>query len=108
MAIVRDERLNQVKRDEPFDDDFRSRRRAWVEGRLDARHTGWETPKEAAIRFDEAVRAHAGMHDRLVICSHGMVITAWLVDHRWVQAGPEAGAFWAALAMPDVVEVDLD
>jgi len=107
-AILRDARFNEIHRHEPFDDDFRSRRRAWVEGNMDARHTGWETPQEAASRFDEAISAYAGRADRLVICSHGMVITAWLVHRGRVQAGSGAGAFWAALAFPDVVDVELD
>ncbi|MFL6132423.1 MAG: histidine phosphatase family protein, partial [Nocardioidaceae bacterium] len=63
--ILRDARFNEVHRHELFDDDFRSCRRAWVEGNMDARHTGWETPQEAASRYDEAIPAYAGQEDRL-------------------------------------------
>lgn len=45
--ITQDPRFDEVRRIEPFDDDFRARRRAWVEGHLDERHRGWETPLEA-------------------------------------------------------------
>jgi broad specificity phosphatase PhoE len=106
--ILRDERLDEVRRHEPFDDDFRSRRRAWVEGRLDDRHEGWEPPRAAAARFEEAVRAHGGPGASLVIGSHGMVITAWLVHRRRVRPGSEAAAFWESLAFPDLVELELD
>lgn len=106
-AILRDERFNEVRRDEPFDGDFRSRRRAWVEGKLDDRHTRWESPHEAASRFDEAVNDFVAQGSPLVIGSHGMIITAWLVHRARVQAGAEAGLFWGALSFPDVVEVDL-
>lgn len=53
-----DERFNEVRRPpEPIGGDVRPVRRAWVEGMLDERHVGWETPSEAAARFDAAVRA---------------------------------------------------
>lgn len=106
--MLRDARFNEVQRDEPFDDGFRSRRRAWVEGKPDGRHTGWETPLDAASRFDDAVRAFAERGAPLIIGSHGMIITAWLVHRARVRPGAEAGRFWAALAFPDLVEVDLD
>jgi broad specificity phosphatase PhoE len=105
--ILRDPRFDEVQRDEPFDDEFPSRRRAWVEGELDARHAGWETPWEAGVRFDEAVRSHAEQGP-LLVCSHGMVMTAWLVHRGVVQPGSTAGRFWDALAFPDLVEVDVD
>ena len=37
VPITQDARFDEV-RVEPFDDAFRARRRAWVEGRLDLRH----------------------------------------------------------------------
>jgi broad specificity phosphatase PhoE len=104
-AIARDARFGEVRRSEPYDVDFRTRRRAWVEGRLDERHAGWETPLEAAARFDAAVEEHAEPGDPLVVGSHGMVITAWLVHARGTVTRQEAGAFWTALAFPDVIEV---
>ena len=73
---------------------------------LDARHTGWEPATEAAGRFDAAVRDHAGGHD-LVVATHGMVLTAWLVATGHVTPGARAGDFWTGLHLPDVVTVDL-
>jgi broad specificity phosphatase PhoE len=104
VAVSQEARFDEVRRVEPFDDDARTRRRAWVDGRLDERHRGWETPPEAAARFDEAVRDHVSASDTLVVGSHGMVLTAWLVHARGVLAAEDAGPFWEALAFPDVIE----
>lgn len=105
FSIAQDARLDEVRRVEPFDDDFRARRRAWVEGRLDVRLAEWETPLEAAARFDEAVTDHSGRASTLVIGSLGMVLTAWLVHARGAVARQEAGGFWDAMAFPEVIEV---
>jgi broad specificity phosphatase PhoE len=105
IPVSQDARFDEVRRSEPYDDGFRARRRAWVEGRLDDRHRDWETPLEAAARFDEAVLEHAGSSDTLVIGSHGMVLTAWLVHARGVVDLEDAGAFWAAMGFPDVIEL---
>ncbi|GAB3742358.1 histidine phosphatase family protein [Microlunatus parietis] len=92
-----------VRPGEPFDDDHRARRLAWVIGRPDGRHRGWETPEQAAARFQ------AGLDDlpgEVVVATHGMVLTAWLVARGVVAAGTEAGSFWTGLAFPDVVTTD--
>lgn len=107
-TMLQDGRFNEVQRDEPFDGDFRSRRLAWVEGKLDGRHANWETRHEAARRFDAAVRAHAQSGERVVIASHGMIITAWLVAQGRIGAGEDAGRFWQSLRFPDVIDIDLD
>lgn len=49
--VAQDARFNEVVRVEPFDDAFRSRRRAWVEGELDERHVGWESPPDGGRSF---------------------------------------------------------
>ncbi|MFF2452984.1 histidine phosphatase family protein [Isoptericola sp. NPDC058082] len=85
---------------------FREIRRAWVEGMPDDRHTGWESATDAARRFDAAVRTHAAGGD-LVVATHGMVLTAWLVSIGRVAPGPPAGEFWLRLGLPDVVTTDL-
>ena len=109
VRIVQDQRFNEVVRNgEPFDDEFRVRRAAWLEGRPDERHSGWETPAEAAQRFDEALRTYASKDAPVVVGSHGMVITAWLVHHGRVESGEAAGRFWRSLAMPAVVQVQID
>lgn len=105
VAVTEDPRFDEVHRDEPFDSEFRARRRAWVEGRLDERHAGWESPKEAAERFELAVHEYAEAADTLVIATHGMVLTAWLVHAQGRLSLPEAGSFWEHLRFPDVIEV---
>ena len=106
-VVAQDARFDEVRRVEPFDDGFLARRLAWVEGRPDARHDGWETFADAARRFDAGIREHAAGTDHLVVGSHGMVVTAWLVFVGRVEAGADAGRFWQALGFPDVVEVSL-
>lgn len=106
LAIAQDPGFDEVRRDEPFDEGFRARRRAWVEGRLDERHAGWETPTEVAARFDRAVTAHAAPGTPLVIASHGMALTAWLVHARCQVPQHEAARFWETLAFPDVIAVE--
>ncbi|WP_144016659.1 histidine phosphatase family protein [Beutenbergia cavernae] len=99
-----DARFGEVSRPgEPFDDAVVARRRAWVESRLDVRHAGWETPDEAAARFDAGVRAYPG--EDMVIATHGMVMVAWLARVGVVSAGAAAGELWIGLAFPDLVTV---
>lgn len=105
VAVTKDSRFDEVRRDEPFDDDFRARRRAWVAGRLDARHSGWETPQDAAERFEDAVCHHCADAECLVVGTHGMVLTAWLVHARRQLEPSEAGSFWEQLRLPDIIRV---
>ncbi|MCZ2261010.1 histidine phosphatase family protein [Isoptericola sp. QY 916] len=105
--VPTDPRFGEIRRPpEPVSPEFREARRAWVEGAPDTRHDGWESAEGAARRFDDAVRDHAGRGD-LVVGTHGMVLTAWLVATGRVAPGPSAGAFWLGLRLPDVVTVDL-
>lgn len=68
---------------------------------------GWETLPEVAQRFDEAVRARSEPGRELVIGTHGMALTAWLIHCGRVEHGAAATRFWAALEFPDIVEVHL-
>jgi broad specificity phosphatase PhoE len=104
-TIARDPGFDEVRRDEPFEDGFRARRRAWVEGELDDRHAGWESPRDAADRFDGTVQLYVMPDVPLVVASHGMVLTAWLVHGRGWLAPEDAGDFWEGLSFPDVVEL---
>jgi broad specificity phosphatase PhoE len=105
--MVQDDRFDEVVRPgEPFDDDVHDRRLAWVEGRPDKRHHGWESPEHGAERFQTAVSEQKSA-EPLVIATHGMVLTAWLVSIGHVQPGRPAGAFWSRLAFPDVIRVSL-
>lgn len=99
-----DRRFGEVVRPgEPFDDDHRNRRLAWVIGRPDDRHQGWESPEQAAARFQAGIDDLGG---RVVVATHGMVLTAWLVSRGVVGSGSEAGSFWLGLAFPDVITTD--
>lgn len=101
-----DGRFGEVLRPvEPMSEDFRTVRRAWVSDALDWRHTGWERPPDAARRFADGLDALAG--GTIVVATHGMVLTAWLVSVGEVRPGAAAADFWSELALPDVVEVDL-
>ncbi|WP_148043204.1 histidine phosphatase family protein [Flexivirga caeni] len=102
-----DRRLNEVRRPvEPLGGDVRPCRRAWVSGQLDSRHEGWETPTDAAARFDAVVRIPSNSQN-VVVASHGMILTAWLVSVGILDEGESAALFWEALAFPDIVSVDL-
>jgi len=99
--VMTDWRFREVDRDEPHGDDFRARRLAWVTG---ADHAGWEPRALVVARFGAAVQfwlSRAG-DQPLVIASHGMAMTVWIA----AQGLEDPGAFWVALRLPDVFEVD--
>lgn len=97
-----DHRFGEVRRVEPLDDDHRARRLAWVSGDIDERHSGWETSAEAADRFQAGLNAFDG---DVVVATHGMVMTAWLVALGVVECGDAAGIYWTRLGFPEVVHV---
>ncbi len=98
IAVAQDRRFDEVRRDEPFDSDSNTRRRAWVQGRLDEGHAGWESPQEAAERVELAVREYAADAGALVVATHGMVLTAWLVHGRQRLARASTAAASASIA----------
>lgn len=103
--IATDARFREVDRVERVHEGFRAARAAWVAGHLDDRHVGWETPDAAAQRFHEGLLAHQAEH--LIIGTHGMVLTAWMVSQGLVGPGDAAVEFWDALGFPDLVRVEL-
>jgi broad specificity phosphatase PhoE len=102
--VTRDPRFNEVHRDEPYEGDFRGRRRAYVTG---TDHPGWEPRSQVVERFDTAVAEHlARAAERpLVVATHGMAMTIWLTARVGLET---PGAFWAGLRLPDAHAVDLD
>lgn len=106
IHVHKDARFDEVQRDEPFDHDFKIRRLAWIQGRLDERHVDWESPEEAAKRFQLAVSEHAAAAEALVVATHGMVLTAWLVHGRQWLPPAKAGSFWEQMRFPQVIRVD--
>jgi 2,3-bisphosphoglycerate-dependent phosphoglycerate mutase len=103
--VVCDHRFCEVDRPvEPWSDDFRTRRAEYVSGTV---HEGWEPHPEVARRFDSGVIAHAdGGPQAVVIATHGMAMTVWLVSVGAV-AESDAEAFWRALRFPDAHLVDV-
>lgn len=104
-AVTRDPRFGEVDRPlEPWSDDFRSARSAYVAGK---RHPGWEAHADVVARFQAGVDAALPTDGSAVaIASHGMALTTWLVGVG-VLPPDEAAAFWADLRFPDAHAVDL-
>ncbi len=97
-----DDRFGEVVRPgEPFDDDYKARRLAWVTGQLDPRHDTWETPDQVAQRFQSGLDALDA--DAVVVAGHGMAITAWLISIGHVEPGEAAGDLWLHLGFPDLI-----
>lgn len=108
VPVPQDEGFDEVRREgEPFGEHFQAGRYAWIAGRHDERHTGWETRQQAADRFEDAVRRHApdAAEGVLVVGTHGMVLTAWLVLVARRLDPEHATRFWTDLRLPDVIEV---
>lgn len=98
--VTRDPRFNEIKRrGEPWDVNFRERRRHYLEGTA---HRGWEPQAEAVARFDAGVAEVLQKWPTVpvVIATHGMVLTMWLV-RRGALAQAQAVHFWSALWFPD-------
>ncbi|UYM03555.1 histidine phosphatase family protein [Solicola gregarius] len=103
--VERDARFDEIARTgEPWGGDFLRLRRRYVEG---VRHAGWESHEDAAGRFHAGVVAAQDRYrDRaIVIGTHGMVLTNWLVSIGVVSTA-DAGGFWSDLGFPDCIEVD--
>jgi len=105
VAVVVDPAFREVDRVETVHAGFREARRAWVSGALDKRHEGWELPEEAATRFADALLRFSAPH--LVVGTHGMALTAWMVSCGVVDRGAPAVDFWDQLRFPEVMTVEL-
>lgn len=101
-SLRTDDGLGEVRREEPFDDDFAERRRAYLDGDL---LDGWEDPAAVVARFQQAVSrarlAAAGLP--VVLGTHGMAMTLWLA-HR--QGLDRPSLLWDTLELPDVVRIE--
>lgn len=105
-AIPSDAGFDEVRRREPVDSGYRDRRSAWVRGEPDARHAGWERFADVGARMDAAITRFRA--DSMIIGTHGMALTAWLVRAGLVAPGAAAVDFWATLAYPEIIEVTRD
>jgi broad specificity phosphatase PhoE len=101
--VIADRRFDEVSRVEAYDDTYRTRRRAYVDG---ADHTHWEARNDVVARFDAGVTEHLAVAAgrSVVIASHGMAMTLWLTATVGLA---DPGAFWADLRFPDAHIVDL-
>jgi broad specificity phosphatase PhoE len=99
-AVATDARFREVERDDPYDDGFRERRRAYLAG---SRRPGWEPHTVVAARFESGVRhwAELAAGRSLAIGTHGMAMTIWLASHGLT----DPVGFWERLRFPDVIEV---
>jgi 2,3-bisphosphoglycerate-dependent phosphoglycerate mutase len=99
---VTDPRFDEIGRIEAYADDFRTARRAYVEG---ADHPDWEPREDVVRRFAAGIADHyAGTGRPVVIATHGMAMTLWLTATIGL---PDPGGFWAGLTFPDAYVVDL-
>jgi broad specificity phosphatase PhoE len=105
--VLRDARFNEINRvDEPWEGNFRELRRLYVEGLT---HPGWEPRADAGARFEAGVTDALQLDDRcpVVIATHGMVLTTWLVSRGVVELA-DAGGFWSDLRFPDCFHLAAD
>ena len=97
LPVTLDHRLREVARPlEPFDDEFRAARLAYVAGDPP---DGWEPPATVASRIDAAVTEHQTLGRPLVLAGHGMAFTTWLSAHDLIT---DPRAFWSDLRLPDL------
>lgn len=101
--ILVDARFDEVRREEPVDGEYLDRRAAWVGGDPDSRHLEWESFAEVGERMEAAIRSQRS--ETLIIGTHGMALTAWLVRTGLVAPGVAAVDFWASLKFPELVTV---
>lgn len=104
-AVLVDAGFREVDRVEAVHDGYRAARRAWVSGVLDDRHEGWESPESAVLRVSDALRRYDASH--LVVGTHGMILTAWLVHTGAVESGESAVEFWERLPFPAIVTAEV-
>ncbi|QDP98254.1 hypothetical protein FOE78_22195 [Microlunatus elymi] len=70
-------------------------------GRLDHRHAIWESPDDAADRFQSGVDDLAG--ETMIIAAHGLFMVAWLSKIGYVDSGAAAGELWTSLQFPHLL-----
>jgi broad specificity phosphatase PhoE len=103
--VERDPRFCEVDRPaEPWSDDFRTRRAEYVSG---VAHPEWEPQAEVARRFGVGLAAYADGARPVVVATHGMAMTVWLVSAGLVDADA-AAQFWSGLRFPDAHLIDVE
>jgi broad specificity phosphatase PhoE len=106
QEVVPEVGFREVRRPYYWSDDHRTLARTYVDG---ACHDGWELHGEVVARFEAAISRHtriaAARKQTLIVGTHGMAPTVWLMSRLELQPSP--GAFWASLQFPDLIDVDL-
>lgn len=100
--VATDARFDEIWRLEEYDKDFRTHRRAYIDG---VDHADWESREAVVSRFDKGVaeHLHRAAGRPVVIATHGMAMTLWLTATVRLN---DPGAFWADLRFPDAHLVD--
>jgi broad specificity phosphatase PhoE len=103
-TTLRDSRLNEVTRVEPWEGEYLRLRREYVSG---TDHADWEPRAAVAARFEAAVREHlaSAQGKPLIIATHGMAMTIWLTSHQLLG---DPATFWSELRFPDAHIVERD
>lgn len=102
--VVPDARFREVDRpDEPWGEEAHRARRAYLDGQL---APGWEAHSDVVRRFGAGVDWWSRLSgDRpLVVASHGMAMTVWLVGVGAVTR-ERAGDFWERLRFPELLRL---
>ncbi len=101
-SVITDRRFDEIERIEAYDGDFRTRRRAYVDG---VDHDDWEPRDDVVRRFGAGVAEHVAAADgrSVIVASHGMATTLWLT--ATIGLGDPA-AFWGDLRFPDAWVLD--
>jgi broad specificity phosphatase PhoE len=103
-AVIQDARFGEIERPrEKWSEDFRAIRAQYVAGAV---HPGWESHHSAAARFQAGVDEHLEAGRTLVVATHGMAMTVWLVA-LGALAAADAQMFWRGLRFPDCHAVDI-
>ena len=102
LPTLRDPRLNEVARIEPWEGEYLHLRREYVSG-ID--HVDWEPRAAVAARFEAGLREHldSAQEKPLIVATHGMAMTIWLTSRRLLGDPAE---FWTQLLFPDAHIVD--
>ena len=104
-AVILDPRLCEVGRPrERWTEDSLEVRAQYVSG---THHRGWEAHVDVVQRFRSALAQYRHSGRPVVVETHGMAMTTWLVGEGAL-ASSEAARFWRDLRLPDCHLVDLD
>ncbi|SCL54696.1 Broad specificity phosphatase PhoE [Micromonospora peucetia] len=104
-TVVPEDGFREVHQPIRWCDNYHDLARAYLDGVVP---DGWETHEDLVARFNTAVARHAAaaraQGQTLIIGTHGLAATVWLAQHLPLEPTPTD--FWAAIGLPDVIDVD--